>query len=400
MSNLHNKHIVLIVTGGIASYKALEVVRRLRSGGAVVRVVMTEASTRFIGELSFQAISGEPVYRTFLDANAEAAMGHIEIARWGDAVLVAPATADFMARLRYGLADDLATTVCLASAAPLLLAPAMNQQMWQNQATQENALVLGERGILSVGPDSGVQACGETGPGRMAEPEAIVEAVSALFSSASLAGKRIMVTAGPTREDIDPVRFLSNRSSGKMGYAIAQAAFEAGAEVTLISGPVSLSPPAGVQTKDVESAAQMFNAVKETIDETDIFIACAAVADYHCEAPSLEKRKKKPQDLSLILTPTVDILSHVTARPRPPFTVGFAAETENLIFNARAKLEAKSLDMIAANEVGGAGIGFEGVENELHVLWGGGEQLLAKAPKDLIARQLISLIAKRYRPDA
>tara|TARA_Y100000590_G_scaffold449289_1_gene587171 strand:- start:763 stop:1467 length:705 start_codon:yes stop_codon:yes gene_type:complete len=234
----------------------------------------------------------------------------------------------------------------------------------------------------------------------MAEPAVISEAVSALFSSTSLAGQRIMVTAGPTREAIDPVRFLSNRSSGKMGYAIAQAALEAGAEVILISGPVSLSPPAGVQTKDVESAAQMFNAVHETIDETDIFIACAAVADYYCEDPSPKKRKKAARDLSLTLTPTVDILTHVTARSRPPFTVGFAAETENLVLNARAKLEAKSLDMIAANEVGGAGLGFESVENELHVLWVGGEQLLAKASKDLIARQLISLIAKRYRPDA
>lgn len=397
MSNLHNKRIVLIVSGGIAAYKALELVRRLRDHGAAVRVVMTKAATRFVAELSFQAISGKPVHRDLLDANAEAAMGHIELARWADAVVVAPATADFMGRLRYGLADDLATTVCLASAVPLLLAPAMNQQMWQNQATQDNASTLAARGIRSIGPDSGLQACGETGPGRMAEPEAIAAAVSALFSTATMAGKRVMVTAGPTREAIDPVRYLSNRSSGKMGYAIAQAAAEAGAEVTLISGPVALDPPAGVRTKDVESADQMFDAVDGLIHEIDIFIACAAVADYRVESPSLQKRKKNDLSLSLTLTPTRDILRYVIARPSPPFAVGFAAETEDLVHNARAKLEAKSLDMIAANEVGGPGLGFESNENELHVLWNGGEQRLAKAPKDLIARQLIGLIAKCYR---
>ncbi len=397
MSNLHNKRIVLIVSGGIAAYKALELVRRLRDDGAMVRVVMTQAATQFVGELSFQALSGEPVHRDLLDANAEAAMGHIELARWADAVVVAPATADFMARLRYGLADDLATTLCLASAVPLLLAPAMNQQMWQNQATQENASTLAARGILSIGPDSGLQACGEIGPGRMAEPAAITTALSQLFATASMAGRRVMVTAGPTREAIDPVRYLSNRSSGKMGYAIAQAAVEAGAAVTLISGPVALHPPAGVRTTDVESADQMFKAVTSGIDEIDIFIACAAVADYCIEAPSAQKRKKNDESLSLTLTPTRDILRSVTTRPSPPFAVGFAAETENLVLNARAKLEAKSLDMIAANEVGGPGLGFESNENELHVLWNGGEQRLAKAPKDLIARQLISLIAECYR---
>lgn len=397
MSNLHNKRIVLIVSGGIAAYKALELVRRLRDEGAAVRVVMTPAATRFVGELSFQALSGEPVHRDLLDARAEAAMGHIELTRWADAVVVSPATADFIARLRYGLADDLGTAVCLASAAPLLLAPAMNQQMWHNPATQENFRTLTARGIESVGPDSGSQACGETGPGRMAEPPVIVTAIAELFSTGSLTGLRVMVTAGPTREAIDPVRYLSNRSSGKMGYAIAQAAFEAGAEVSLVSGPVELSHPAGVRATNIESAAEMFDAVNTAIDEIDIFIACAAVADYCVETPLPQKRKKKDESLNLTLTPTRDILQSVTARPNPPFAVGFAAETENVLTHARAKLERKSLDMIAANQVGAPGVGFESDENELHVLWKGGEQRVSKAPKELIARQLIELVAKCYR---
>ena len=397
MSNLHSKRIVLIVSGGIAAYKALELVRRLRDEGAAVRVVMTSAATRFVGELSFQALSGEPVHRDLLDARAEAAMGHIELARWADAVVVSPATADFVARIRYGLADDLGTAVCLASAAPLLLAPAMNQQMWHNPATQENIRALAARGIESVGPDSGSQACGETGPGRMAEPLAIVTAIAELFSTGSLTGLRVMVTAGPTREAIDPVRYLSNRSSGKMGYAIAQSAFEAGAEVSLVSGPVALGHPAGVRTVNIESAAEMFDAVKTSIDDIDIFIACAAVADYCLETPLPQKRKKKDESLNLTLTPTRDILQSVTARPNPPFAVGFAAETENVLANARAKLERKSLDMIAANQVGASGVGFDSNENELHVLWKSGEQRLAKAPKELIARQLIDLVAKCYR---
>ena len=397
MSNLNNKRIVLIVSGGIAAYKALELVRRLRDEGAAVRVVMTQAATRFVGELSFQALSGEPVHQDLLDARAEAAMGHIELARWADAVVVAPATADFIARLRYGLADDLAAAVCLASAAPLLLAPAMNQQMWHNPATQENFRALAARGTESVGPDSGSQACGETGPGRMAEPPAIVRAITELFSTGSLTGLSVMVTAGPTREAIDPVRYLSNRSSGKMGYAIAQAAFEAGAQVSLVSGPVALSQPVGVRTVNIESAAEMFDAVSTSIDDIDVFIACAAVADYCVEAPMPQKRKKNDESLNLTLTPTRDILQGVTARPNPPFAVGFAAETENVVANARAKLERKSLDMIAANQVGAPGVGFESNENELHVIWKGGEQRLAKAPKELIARQLIELVAKCYR---
>lgn len=398
MNNLNQKRIVLIVTGGIAAYKALELVRRLRDAGATVRVVMTSSAASFVGELSFQALSGEPVSSELLDPRAEAAMGHIELARWADAVLVAPATADFIARLRHGLADDLASTLCLATTAPILVAPAMNQQMWANAATHDNISGLTARGVAILGPDAGAQACGETGPGRMLEPEHIALALDALFTTGSLSGLRVMVTAGPTQEAIDPVRYISNRSSGKMGYAIAAAAAAAGAAVILVSGPSSLDPPARVQTVAVISADEMHEAVMSAIDGIDIFIGCAAVADYRLEAPAQQKRKKDGSSLSLTLAPTRDILRSVTALREPPFAVGFAAETENLLLNARSKLERKSLDMIAANQVGGEGLGFESNDNELYVLWEGGEQCLTRAPKDVIARQLIGLVAKCYRP--
>ncbi|MDA0820906.1 MAG: bifunctional phosphopantothenoylcysteine decarboxylase/phosphopantothenate--cysteine ligase CoaBC [Proteobacteria bacterium] len=394
MSNLENKRIVLIVSGGIAAYKALELVRRLRDGGASVRVVMTEAAQRFVGQLSFQALSGEPVHTDLLDPAAEAAMGHIEIARWADGVVVAPATADFLARLRAGAANDLASTICLATSAPILLAPAMNQQMWQNMATKDNVATLIKRGLRSVGPDSGAQACGEFGPGRMAEPVAIAAALADLFVPQTLSGIRVLVTAGPTHEAIDPVRYLTNRSTGKMGFALAQAALEAGAEVILIHGPVSLSAPSGAAAIAVVSADEMFHAVMENIKNIDIFISCAAVADYRIESPATQKRKKNDTSLSLTLTPTRDILKSVTAQSMPPFAVGFAAETENLLEHARSKLERKSLDMIAANQVGVKGLGFESSDNELHVLWKGGQQHLAKAPKEVIARQLVGLIAR------
>lgn len=396
MSNLINKRIVLIVTGGIAAYKALDLVRRLRDSGATVRVVMSAAAAHFVGPLSFQALSGEPVHADLLDPRAEAAMGHIELARWAEAVVIAPATADFMARLRAGFADDLASTVCLATTAPVVLAPAMNRQMWLHAATQDNATVLAARGLVLVGPDSGAQACGETGPGRMADTDHIVAAAAALFATGTLAGRRVMVTAGPTHEALDPVRYITNRSSGKMGYAIAQAATEAGADVILITGPTTLNVPPKAQTKAVVSADEMYEAVMASIAGIDIFIASAAVADYRIEAPAQQKWKKADRSLSLTLSPTRDILYDVTARPTPPFTVGFAAETEKLLINARSKLENKSLDMIAANHVGIEGLGFDSDDNELHVLWNGGEAHLAIAAKDVIARQLIALIAKRY----
>jgi len=397
MSNQNSKSVVLIVSGGIAAYKALDIVRRLRNVGASVRVVMTAAAQQFVGQLSFQALSGQPVHTDLLDPQAEAAMGHIELARWADIIVVAPATADFIARLRSGMANDLATTICLASRAPLLLAPAMNQQMWHHDATQENVAALTARGVMFCGPESGFQACGETGLGRMAEPEAVVAAVVGQVASGLLSGLRVMITAGPTQEAIDPVRYLSNRSSGKMGYAIARAAWEAGAQVALISGPVALEPPAGVATTAVVSANDMYVAVMETIATVDIFVACAAVADYEIAAPAAHKRKKNDASMNLTLTPTRDILSGVTALSEPPFAVGFAAETEKLLEYARSKLEKKSLDMIAANEVGAKGRGFESDENELHVLWNDGEQRLVKAPKDILAKKLVGLIASCYR---
>lgn len=397
MSNQNSKSVVLIVSGGIAAYKALDIVRRLRDVGASVRVVMTAAAQQFVGQLSFQALSGQPVHTDLLDPQAEAAMGHIELARWADIIVVAPATADFIARIRSGMANDLATTTCLASRAPLLLAPAMNQQMWYHDATQDNVAALTARGVMLCGPESGFQACGETGLGRMAEPEAVVAAVVGQVASGLLSGLRVMITAGPTQEAIDPVRYLSNRSSGKMGYAIARAAREAGAQVALISGPVALEPPAGVATTAVVSANDMYVAVMETIATVDIFVACAAVADYEIAVPAAHKRKKDDVSMNLTLTPTRDVLSGVTALSEPPFAVGFAAETEKLLEHARSKLEKKSLDMIAANEVGAKGLGFESDENELRVLWNDGEQHLVKAPKDIIARQLVGLIASCYR---
>lgn len=396
MSQPTSQRVLLIVTGGIAAYKALEVVRRLRDSGAAVRVVMTAAAQRFVAPLSFQALSGEPVHCDLLDERAEAAMGHIELARWAGLVVVAPASADFLARLRAGIADDLATTLCLATSAPLLVAPAMNQQMWQNAATAENLAVLRERGIAVIGPAAGAQACGETGPGRLVEPDAIADAALAFFSAPVLANARIVITAGPTQEAIDPVRYISNRSSGKMGYAVAAAAAAAGAEVTLISGPTNLQPPPSVRYLAVVSAAEMFDAVATIVGDADIFIATAAVADYRVDEPATSKHKKHDDVLSLTLSPTQDILHGVTARPDPPFAVGFAAETDNLIANARSKLERKSLDMIAANIVGVEGVGFDSNDNELHVLWNGGEKRLTRAPKAAIARQLIALVAERY----
>lgn len=396
MSQSTSKRVLLIVTGGIAAYKSLEVVRRLTEAGAAVRVVMTPAATRFVTALSFQALSGEPVHTDLLDERAEAAMGHIELARWADLVVVAPASADFLARLRAGLADDLASTLCLATQAPLLVAPAMNQQMWQNAATVDNLAALRQRGIAVIGPGAGAQACGETGPGRLVEPDDIVAAAMARFDAPLFDRARMVITAGPTQEAIDPVRYISNRSSGKMGYAVAAAATAAGAEVTLISGPTSLQPPRCANVLRVISAAEMFDAVAAVIDDADIFIATAAVADYRVEEPATSKRKKRDDVLSLTLTPTQDILHSVTARPNPPFAVGFAAETDNLIANARSKLERKSLDMIAANIVGVEGVGFDSNDNELHVLWRDGEARLARAPKATIARQLIALVAERY----
>jgi len=394
---MRDKHILLGVTGGIAAYKSAELVRRLVERGAQVQVVMTAAAREFIGATTFQALSGRPVRESLWDSAAEAAMGHIELARWADLVLVAPASADFMARLATGRADDLLSTLCLATAAPIALAPAMNQQMWANAATQSNAGLLRQRGVMLLGPACGEQACGETGAGRMLEPTEIADAIEPLLAAGgAFSGKRVLITAGPTREAIDPVRFVSNRSSGKMGYAVAAAMRAAGAEVVLVSGPVNLAPPPGVRCIGVETAAQMLEAVQRELPGTHVLVATAAVADYRPLAVAGRKIKKQAGGMTLEMTPTTDILATVAASAQRPFTVGFAAETDAVEQHAREKLERKNLDMIAANEVG-ATKAFDCDDNALLVLWrGGGRVELPHASKRELARALVALIAERH----
>jgi phosphopantothenoylcysteine decarboxylase/phosphopantothenate--cysteine ligase len=395
MHELEGKHILLGVTGGIAAYKAPDLVRRLRRAGAEVRVVTTRAAEEFVTPLSLQAVSGHPVRREIFDTEAEAGMDHIALARWADAVLVAPATADFMARLAAGLGDDLLATLCLATKAPIALAPAMNHVMWQAPATRENAATLAQRGVHLFGPDEGEQACGESGPGRMMEPEALVARCAALFATGALAGVRVLVTAGPTREPIDPVRFISNHSSGKMGFAVARACAEAGARVVLVAGPVSLPTPQGVERVDVERAADMAAAVEGRA--FDLFIGAAAVADYSPAQVADEKIKKHEAGLALALQRNPDILAAVAQRSPKPFTVGFAAETENLEANARDKLERKRLDLIAANWVGPeAEGGFNRDANALTVLWPGGKSELPLQEKEALARALVALVAEHF----
>ena len=390
---MQGKHILLGVTGGIAAYKSPELVRRLREGGAEVQVVMTAAAREFVTATTFQAVSGRSVRSELWDAAAEAAMSHIELARWADLVLVAPASADFLARLAHGHADDLLATLCLATAAPLAVAPAMNQLMWGNAATRANVAQLAARGVQILGPGAGDQACGESGPGRMLEPSELLEHASALLGGGgALAGRRVLVTAGPTRERIDPVRFISNRSSGKMGFAVAQAAREAGAAVVLIAGPVSLATPNGVTRVDVESAADMLQAVQRELPGTDVFISTAAVADYRPAQAAAQKIKKTSDRLELAMERTADVLATVAARTERPMVVGFAAETEAVEANARAKLLKKNLDMIAANEVG-HDKAFDSDDNQLVVLTRNGRHELPRADKLTLARGLIGLIA-------
>jgi phosphopantothenoylcysteine decarboxylase/phosphopantothenate--cysteine ligase len=395
MNYLSGKHILLGVTGGIAAYKSAELVRQLREQGAEVRVVMTRGACEFITPLTLQALSGHPVHTELLDSGTEVAMGHIELARWADVLLVAPATADFMARLVMGRADDLLAAVCLASESPLAVAPAMNRVMWESAATRNNVSILQDRGVHIMGPAEGLQACGETGPGRLLEPTALVTALSGMFHSGALAGRRVLVTAGPTREAIDPVRYISNRSSGRMGFAIALAAAEAGAQVTLVSGPVGLETPPGVQRIDVETAQAMFEHVIEQAAACDIFIGVAAVADYRPATVAAQKIKKSAETMTLDLQRNPDIRAAVAALAGGPFTVGFAAETGALESNALGKLEAKGLDMIAANEVG-SGLGFDSEENALQVFWKGGSVTLARTGKNKLARQLIATICERF----
>ena len=387
------KRILLGVTGGIAAYKSPDLVRRLRERGAEVQVVMTAAAREFVTPTTFQAVSGRTVRTDLWDPAAEAAMGHIELARWADAVLIAPASADFLARLASGRADDLLATLCLATEAPIAVAPAMNHVMWANQATRANVAQLAARGVLVLGPAAGDQACGEEGLGRMLEPLELAEQLAALLAGGGeLAGRRVLITAGPTRERLDPVRFISNRSSGKMGFAVAQAARAAGAEVVLVSGPVSQPTPPGVRRIDVESAADMLAAVLRELPGTHVFISTAAVADYRPVRAAQQKIKKTSDTLEVSMERTPDVLATVAARPERPFVVGFAAETESVEQNARAKLMRKNLDMIAANEVGDDKA-FDCDENQLIVLARGARYELGRAGKLALARGLVSLIA-------
>ena len=401
MQVLTNKRILLGVSGSIAAYKAADWVRRLREAGAEVRVVMTRGATEFVTPMTFQALSGHPVHLHLLDTEAEAGMGHIELARWADVILVAPASADFLARLTQGRADDLLAAVCLAGGkVPLAVAPAMNAQMWASAATQDNIRLLGSRGVLILGPEEGEQACGEVGAGRLLAPEAMLSQLADLFSPGSLAGQTVLISAGPTREAIDPVRYLSNHSSGKMGFSLARAAVEAGARVVLVAGPVSLPTPDHVERIDVISAMEMHDVVLSHAKAADIFIATAAVADYRPAQTLDEKLKKTQRTLTLELLPNLDILATVKQRFARLFCVGFAAETQNLADYAQQKLHKKGIEMVAANWVGAAakatGGTFGSDENALQVFWRGGELVLEQAAKDRLARQLINVIAQRY----
>ncbi|NOQ94305.1 MAG: bifunctional phosphopantothenoylcysteine decarboxylase/phosphopantothenate--cysteine ligase CoaBC [Methylophaga sp.] len=395
-SSLSGVNIVLAVTGSIAAYKSADLVRRLQDVGADIRVVMTNAACEFITPLTMQTLSGHPVALDLLDIVQESTMGHITLARWADWVLIAPASADSIARLAQGRTDDLLTALCSASESPLAIAPAMNNKMWTNPATQDNLQTLRNRGVQVLGPARGEQACGEQGEGRLLEPLDIVNELAILAVPKRLQGKHVVITAGPTHEPIDPVRYIGNRSSGKMGFAVAKAAAEAGAKVTLVSGPVHLTTPTGVTRVNVETAQQMHDEVMRNVAECTIFIACAAVADYQPESIESCKIKKDRNDtLQLNLVPTTDILSAVASYGVKPFVVGFAAETDNVVEYAQAKLERKKLDMIAANHVG-EGVGFAVDDNALHVFWQNSSQTLPLAPKSQLARDLMTLIIEQY----
>ncbi|MFO1389219.1 bifunctional phosphopantothenoylcysteine decarboxylase/phosphopantothenate--cysteine ligase CoaBC [Cellvibrio sp.] len=396
MSSLANKRILLGVTGGIAAYKSADLVRRLQDAGAEVRVVMTAAAQEFITTLTMQALSGNPVHTTLLDPEAEAGMGHIQLARWADLVLVAPASADFMARLVQGQGDDLLTTLCLATAAPIALAPAMNQGMWRNASTQANVATLIERKVHLFGPAAGEQACGDVGPGRMLEPLALVDAAAGLFATGVLAGKKVVITAGPTREAIDPVRYISNHSSGKMGYALAQAAAEAGAKTVLISGPTQLAAPERVEFIAVTTAQEMLEASLAQANGCDVFIAAAAVADYRAARVAEQKIKKSGEEtITLELVKNPDIVASVAALEHKPFTVGFAAESENLIAYAQQKLARKNLDLVIANNISVAGIGFNSDDNAVTLVDKTHHQEISQRSKQQLARELMSVFAKK-----
>ncbi|ABU79274.1 bifunctional phosphopantothenoylcysteine decarboxylase/phosphopantothenate--cysteine ligase CoaBC [Cronobacter sakazakii] len=395
---LAGKKIVLGVSGGIAAYKTPELVRRLRERGAEVRVAMTEAAKAFITPLSLQAVSGYPVSDSLLDPAAEAAMGHIELGKWADLVILAPATADLIARVAAGMANDLVTTICLATPSPVAVVPAMNQQMYRNIATQQNIERLASRGLRIWGPDSGSQACGDVGPGRMLDPLEIVELAANHFAPVNdLQHLNIMITAGPTRERLDPVRYITNDSSGKMGFAIAAAASARGARVTLVAGPVALPTPPGVERIDVESALEMEAAVQQRAQQQQIFIGCAAVADYRAETISSEKIKKQGDELTLKMVKNPDIVAGVAALSQNrPYVVGFAAETNNVEEYARQKRQRKNLDLICANDVSQAGHGFNSDTNALHLFWQEGDKVLPLERKALLGQRLLDEIVTRY----
>lgn len=402
MHRLTNKRILLGITGGIAAYKSAELVRALKTAGADVRVVMTEGAKEFITPLTLQALSGNPVHHSLLDPEAEAGMGHIELAKWADLILVAPASANFIARFAAGMGNDLLSTLCLASAAPIALAPAMNQAMWADESTQANMDKLRalKPSTLSIwGPDQGEQACGDVGPGRMLEPLALAQLTAESFKAGSLSGKTVLITAGPTREAIDPVRYISNHSSGKMGYALAEAARDAGAKVILISGPVSLEAPERITRVLINSADEMLAAVMTRLPETDIFIGAAAVADYRPENPAEQKIKKHNDDMHIYLVKNPDIIATVAEQENKPFTVGFAAETQNVLEYAQGKLEKKNLDLIIANDVSRKDIGFNSEENAVTLVAAGEQIELPKATKTQVSRDIVAEIAKRLASD-
>ncbi|MCL1132062.1 bifunctional phosphopantothenoylcysteine decarboxylase/phosphopantothenate--cysteine ligase CoaBC [Shewanella sairae] len=392
---LTNKKVLLGIGGGIAAYKSADLVRKLKERGADVRVVMSQSAQEFITPLTLQALSGYPVATDLLDPTAEASMGHIELARWADLVIIAPATANLIARVNAGMADELITTTCLATEAPVVLCPAMNQQMYRNAATQANLKQVSERGLHIWGPDSGSQACGEVGPGRMLEPVAIAEKAVEFFGPKLLQGMSVLLTAGPTREAIDPVRYISNHSSGKMGFALAKAAADMGAKVTLVAGPVNLPTPNGVSRVNVESAQQMLDAVMPQVEQHQIFIGCAAVADYRIAEVAESKIKKSAEQMQLALVRNPDILASVASHANRPFTVGFAAETNDVEQYARGKLSRKKLDMIAANDVSNTNIGFNSDSNALTVFWSDGSTELPAVDKQTLAKQLLTLIANK-----
>lgn len=397
MSSLSNKRILLGVTGGIAAYKSADLVRRLQDAGANVQVVMTAAAQEFITPLTMQALSGNPVHTTLLDPEAEAGMGHIQLARWADLVLVAPASADFIARLVQGQGNDLLTTLCLATPAPIAIAPAMNQGMWRNASTQANVDLLQQRKVHIFGPAAGGQACGDVGLGRMLEALELVDAAASLFASGSLAGKKVVITAGPTREAIDPVRYISNHSSGKMGYALAQAAIEAGAKTILISGPTQLTAPERAHLISVTTAEEMLAASVQEAQGCDVFIAAAAVADYRAAQVAVHKIKKTTDADTMVLelVKNPDIVATIAALEKKPFTVGFAAESENLITYAQQKLTRKKLDLIIANNIAETGIGFNADDNAVTLIDKTQQQTLTQRSKQQLARDLIAIIAQK-----